>query len=152
MKNEILNLALNLCEIPSVSGDGKAVSIFLCQKLKDLGFIVEKIPVDNNRFNILAYFRRQKFQAIFCTHMDTVAPFIAPSFDRNLEIIYGRGSLDAKGIISSMVFSALKQKQQGFDDIALLFTVGEEEASDGAKACGMLNNQAKFLIVGEPTD
>lgn len=150
MKKEILDLALDLCQIPSISGDEKACALFLAQKLEGYGFIVEKISVGHERFNIFAYLKPHKeFTAIFCTHMDTVAPFIAPKFDG--ENLWGRGSCDAKGIIASMVFAAKLQQEAGFDDLALLFTVGEEESSDGAKSCAALAGRAKFLVVGEPT-
>lgn len=150
MKKEI-RLALNLCEIPSISGQEKEVAVFLSDWLTKNGFIVEKIPVDADRFNIFAYFKAHaRYTAILCTHLDTVAPFIAPKIDK--EILWGRGSLDAKGILAAMVFGAIKEKEAGFDDVALLFTVGEEEFSDGAKACQSLTGRAKFLVVGEPTD
>ncbi len=36
----------------------------------------------------------------------------------------------------------------GFDDLALLLTVGEEESSDGAKSANnLLKNRARFLVV-----
>ncbi len=150
MKQEILQLTLDLCHIPSISGDEIDCALFLCEKLEALGFVVEKIPVDEKRFNILAYFsKKPKFSAIFCSHIDTVAPFIAPQFNGGM--LWGRGVLDAKGIIAAMVFSVVNQRKAGFDDLALLFTVGEEESSDGAKAC-LLKDRAKLLVVGEPTD
>lgn len=153
MKQEILKLALDMLNVPSISGEEQACALKLCQQLLALGFIIEKIPVDEKRFNIFAYLKpHARFAVIYCTHIDTVAPFIAPHFDEKDQILWGRGSLDAKGIASAMICSVLKQREEGFDDLALLFTVGEEEASDGAKACSHLKGRAKFLVIGEPTD
>lgn len=150
---ELLKLAASLCEIPSISGDEKALGLFLSDWLLKKGFLVEKIPVSGDRFNIFAYLKpTPRFSTIFCTHIDTVAPFIAPRFDENTEILFGRGSCDAKGIAAAMIFALLLEKEQGSCDSALLFTVGEEEDSDGAKALGSLKDRAELLVVGEPTE
>lgn len=154
MNEELLRLALELCEIESLSYNETEVLQFICSWLSKNEFRVEKIPVDGDRFNIFAYLRPMtKFSVIYCTHVDTVAPHIAPTVDREKGILWGRGACDAKGIAAAMIFTVLRQRALGFFDLALLFTVGEEEASDGAKACqGALRARAKFLLVGEPTD
>src|SRR5262249_28091254 len=114
--------------------------------------LVEKIPVDDKRFNLFAYFeKRSRYSAILCTHLDTVAPFIEPKIEASL--LWGRGACDAKGIAAAMIYAMLEQKDQGFLDLALLLTVGEEESSDGARAAQKrLAGGARFLIVGEPTE
>jgi acetylornithine deacetylase len=81
--------------------------------------------------------------------MDTVPPFI-PSWE-DTENIYGRGSCDAKGIIAIQTAAALKLHQQGIH-VALLFLVGEERDSLGAKVANEKPIGCKFLINGEPTE
>lgn len=146
MNHDVITLAHDLCAIRSETGNEIAVAEWLCAWLSNNGFITEKIAVDSRRYNIFAYVtRREKYNVIFCTHLDTVLPFIAPSIRDN--VLWGRGSCDAKGIAAAMCIAA-----STVDDAALLFTVGEEESSDGAKACSnQLAGRARFLVVGEPT-
>ena len=154
MIKEIVKLAYKLCSIPSVSNDEGEVLSYLCSWLEDQSFTVEKIAVSAERYNIFAYLKpAQQYSVIFCTHLDTVAPFVKPSLDDQQGILWGRGSCDAKGIAATMIYAVLDELEAGFADLALLFTVGEEESSDGAKACvPQLTSRARFLVVGEPTD
>lgn len=80
--------------------------------------------------------------------MDTVPPFIASS--ETADRIYGRGSCDAKGIITAQIAAAEKLKSEGIH-VGLLFLVGEERDSQGAQVANQQPRGAKFLINGEPT-
>lgn len=153
ISSNIADLAFKLCEIPSITYDEGQVLQFLLQWCETHGFLVEKIPVSHNeqRFNLLVCSKKQDcYSVILCTHIDTVPPFIAPRIEG--EVLWGRGSCDAKGIAAAMLTALLHERDQGFDDIAVLLTVGEEESSDGAKACKGLKGRGKYLVVGEPTD
>jgi acetylornithine deacetylase len=81
--------------------------------------------------------------------MDTVPPFIPSSEDENK--IYGRGSCDAKGIIATQIAAAERLKREGVF-VGLLFLVGEERDSAGAKIANQQANGCKFLVNGEPTE
>jgi acetylornithine deacetylase len=152
MTGDIEKLAFELCKIPSITGSESEVMAYVAHWLGQQGLIIEKIPVDDKRFNVLASTEnRSRYKALLCTHLDTVSPYISPKIEN--AILWGRGACDAKGIASAMAFALLRQQKAGFNDIALLFTVGEEDASDGAKACApVLNNRADYVIVGEPTE
>jgi acetylornithine deacetylase len=80
-----------------------------------------------------------------------VPPFFPSREERGL--IFGRGSCDAKGILAAQVTAAERVRASGESRFALLFVVGEERGSDGAKVA---NEQAppgvRYLINGEPTD
>lgn len=155
MLSSLSKLAFDLCSISSISYQEHEVLDYTCSVLENSGFIIKKIPVANtSRFNIFAYFQdKPVYSAIFCTHLDTVAPFIAPQIDEQDKILWGRGSCDAKGIAASMIMALIEQKKKGYTDLALLLTVGEEESSDGAKACQeALKGRANILVVGEPTE
>jgi acetylornithine deacetylase len=103
----------------------------------------------SERFNVYASVPGQTPDVVFSTHMDTVPPFIPSSEDE--EFIYGRGSCDAKGIIAAQIAAAEKLREQGIC-VALLFLVGEERDSAGAKAANLQPRGSRFLINGEPTD
>ena len=66
--------------------------------------------------------------------------------------LYGRGSCDAKGIAACQIAAVEKLRREGITNVGLLFVVGEERGSDGAKAAQALASGSKFLINGEPTD
>jgi acetylornithine deacetylase len=86
---------------------------------------------------------------VLSTHMDTVPPFI-PSREDDL-YLYGRGSCDAKGIIAAQVAAAERLREAGVA-VALLFVVGEERDSAGAKVANLEPKGSRFLINGEPTE
>ena len=65
--------------------------------------------------------------------------------------LYGRGSCDAKGIIAAQVAAAERLREAGVA-VALLFVVGEERDSAGAKLANLEAKGSRFLINGEPTD
>lgn len=87
---------------------------------------------------------------IFCTHMDTVPPYIAPRFTD--DVIYGRGSCDAKGQILALYTACKELEKRGKSGFGLLLLAGEETGSWGAKAFSRTLFRAKTLIIGEPTE
>lgn len=89
-------------------------------------------------------------RVVFCTHMDTVPPYIAPSF-YDTEV-HGRGSCDAKGQLFAMYTACKELEASGCTDFGLLILSGEETGSWGAKAFSKTGFKAPFLIVGEPTE
>jgi acetylornithine deacetylase len=147
----LFELTKNLMNIPSVSGDEKAVGFYLRDFLESLGWTVELQAVSENQNNVIAYLGERP-RVFLSTHIDTVPPFIPPSEDEDK--IYGRGACDAKGIIASQIFAAEQLRAQGVSDMGLLYTVEEEQSSTGAKAANLhpLAAKCEYLINGEPTD
>jgi acetylornithine deacetylase len=82
--------------------------------------------------------------------MDTVPPFFPAHEDA--DHIYGRGSCDAKGILAAQISAAERLKNDGVDDIGLLFLVGEETVSDGAREANLHPQGSRYIINGEPTE
>jgi acetylornithine deacetylase len=147
----LLDLTKKLMEIPSISGDEKAVGFFLRDYLESLGWTVELQAVSENQNNVIAYLNDSP-RVFLSTHMDTVPPFIPPTEDD--EKIYGRGSCDAKGIIAAQIVAAETLRREGITEIGLLYTVEEERSSAGAKVANdhRLAVKCEYLINGEPTD
>lgn len=144
----IFEFTRELIEIESISGNEGAVGYYLRGYLGDLGFEVETQEVTPGRFNVLA--RAGDPLVTFSSHIDTVPPFIP--FSEDDEKIYGRGACDAKGVIAAQVFAAGQLRAEGVHDFGMLFVVGEEDGSDGARAANTLPNRNRFLINGEPTE
>lgn len=148
---DVNELARRLIDIPSVTGDEKAVGLFLKLFLEELGYGVAIQELTPDRFNVFATAKNAP-RVVLSTHMDTVPPFIASSEDA--ENIYGRGACDAKGIIAAQICAAEILRQESIEEIGLLFTVDEEQGSAGAQVANSAtpSEPAEYLINGEPTD
>ena len=153
---DAVTLTRELVDIESITGNEAAVGNYLYGELCRLGYHTKKMPVEGERFNVYAVPEAESRKAegsppvTFSTHMDTVPPFIPSSEDSGR--IYGRGSCDAKGIMAAQIAAAERLRRGGIH-VGLLFVVGEERDSLGAR---IANQQApagcRFLINGEPTE
>jgi len=144
-----IKLTRKLVDIESISGNEGAVGAEIYEQLRRLGYATHKMPVAHERFNVVATLDDRPPQVVFSTHMDTVPPFIPSSEDQ--ENIYGRGSCDAKGIIAAQVAACERLRKEGAA-VGMLFLVGEERDSLGAKVANDSPPGSRFLINGEPTE
>ena len=151
---EVFALTRKLVDIESITGNEGPVGDFLCTELQRLGYAVRKMPVEGARQNVYAPWPgHEKPILVFSTHMEVVPPFI-PSSETSLGDdgrIYGRGSCDAKGIIAAQIAAAEALRSEGIF-VGLLFVVGEERDSLGAKVANEQSPGSKFLVNGEPTE
>ncbi len=145
---DVLELTTHLISIPSTSGDEKNVADFLADYLTSAGFEVELQDAEPNRPNV--YARHGEPDVVLSSHTDTVPPYV--EFSEDDQFIYGRGACDAKGIIAAMIKAAEKLIASNVTDIGLLFVVGEEAGSPGARAASKIPNRSRYLINGEPTE
>lgn len=147
---DVVALTRKLVDIESITGNEGPASDFLHAELTRMGYVSEQIAVEGTRKNIFATLPGHPNPSIvFSTHMDTVPPFIPSSEDAAR--VYGRGSCDAKGIIAVQIAAAEQLRKQNIH-LGLLFLVGEERDSLGAKVANEKPRGAKFLINGEPTE
>ena len=141
-----------LVDVESITENEEAIGNLLFAKLSELAArhagSVERMPVEEHRFNVLATFGNPI--VTLSTHMDTVPPFYPSREDS--EHIWGRGACDTKGIIASMITAVRELLEDGRKNLALLFVVGEERNSAGAMAAGKHPRGSRFLINGEPTE
>jgi acetylornithine deacetylase len=148
----VFELTRALVDIESVTNAEKRVGEFLFAYLSQLarrdGGQVERMEVEPERFNVLAYWGEPV--VTLSTHMDTVPPFFASREDE--EHIWGRGTCDAKGIIAAMIGAAEKLLAAGTKNFGLLFVVGEERNGAGAQAAAKKARGSRYLINGEPTE
>ena len=147
---DLFALTRRLIDIESITPNEGAAGNFLHEELRRRGLEAKKMPVEGSRNNVLATWPDHPHpEIVFSTHMDTVPPFIPSS--ENSTRIYGRGSCDAKGIIATQVVAAEKLRADGIH-VGLLFLVGEERDSIGAKRANETPIGSRFMINGEPTD
>lgn len=118
-------------------------------------FLVGRLKTDHNevkRFegvqNVMVSWGQPR--VVFCTHLDTVPPYIAPEFGAGK--VSGRGTCDAKGQIFAMWEACKALEAKGYEGFGLLLLVGEETGSYGAKAFREQHPGAEWVVVGEPTD
>ena len=135
---------IEMLQIDSTTGRERELADFLAQRMAGEGRRVEMFEVESMAgdcpqgcgapVNLMVSWGQPK--VVFCTHLDTVPPYIAPSVE-TLEngdlVVRGRGSCDAKGQIFSMWEACLELERRGCTDFALLLLAGEETGSFGAK-------------------
>lgn len=146
-----IKLTRELVDIDSTTGREAEAGRHLAGILHARGYHVVTQPVLGDRFNVLATLGAAPPRVVFSTHYDCVPPFFASREADGL--VYGRGACDAKGIAVAQIAAVERLRAEGESRLGLLFVVGEERGSEGAKAANSLATGAtKFLINGEPTD
>lgn len=143
-----LELFREILEIDSTSGKEGSLADFLAERLLTDKCKVEIFKLEDGTKNLLFSWGQPK--VIFCTHLDTVPPYIAPTFSEYM--VRGRGTCDAKGQIFAMYKACLELERKGYEGYGLLLLAGEEIGSKGAKAFDKTGQGAEYLVVGEPTD
>lgn len=174
-RSELLSLHKALVSIESLSGHERDVGRFLIDYLAQRGYKTRAQAVDGDarackgkeRFNVLAWRGSDEPRAkvLVTSHIDVVAPHIPYEIGKGdiskKTMIKGRGVLDAKGSVASMIVALeqlLASDRVGDQDVMLLFVVGEESAGDGMKAFSASQERAaepirfRAAIFGEPTE
>lgn len=163
-RDELFTLHEELVNIPSISADEIECAKFVSEYLKDLGYYVEEVPEESTgAYNVFAYPQSLKDEGawpevLITSHIDTVPPFYP--FERREEngtvYHYGRGTVDAKGLIASMIISAHKffESQTSTPSLGMLFVVSEETGGAGMRAFASYASNTTFRagIFGEPTE
>ncbi|KAG6036517.1 hypothetical protein E4U41_005636 [Claviceps citrina] len=173
----LLQLHKQLVSISSISGDEKAVGSFLVGYLTEHGYHAEMQSVEpsdgtsrrKQRFNVLAWRGEREGVAsprvAVSSHIDVVPPHIPYSIGSGTitkdTIIRGRGSVDAKGSVASIILALEQLHHAGSispDDVMLVLVVGEETTGDGMKAFSDSLSRAdpprrfEAVVFGEPTE
>ncbi|KAI4656195.1 hypothetical protein J4E93_000914 [Alternaria ventricosa] len=161
---DLYSLHEELVNIPSISGDEVECAEFISKYLSDLGYYVEEVPAgDTGTFNVFAYPQELKDEGVWpevliTSHIDTVPPFYP--FERKEEngtvYHFGRGSVDAKGPVATMIIASHKLFQSRTDtpSLGMLFVVAEETGGVGMRAFAEYASNTTFRagIFGEPTE
>ena len=146
--SDVLGVTRGLVDIDSTTGrEGDCVT-WMATLLRDAGYGVVEQVVDGPRRNI--YASLGKADVVLSTHLDCVPPFFPSRVEGDL--LFGRGSCDAKGVAAAQIAGLESLRGKGLTNVGLLFVVGEERGSDGARAAQNLASGSKFLVNGEPTD
>jgi acetylornithine deacetylase len=143
----MLNFLHDILTIDSTSGQEENLADFITTNYKPQNAVVEIQLIPNGKKNV--YFKWGDPKIIFCSHLDTVPPYIAPSSDATT--IYGRGACDAKGQIAVIYQACQELSAARQTDFGMLLLAGEEEGSYGAEVANQLISGCNYVIVCEPT-
>lgn len=158
-------LYIDMLNIDSTSGRERSLSDFLAERFSTGANKVERFDVETMSAdvpegcalpqNLLISWGKPK--VLFCTHLDTVPPYIPPTVEylsdgTTIKAVKGRGTCDAKGQVFAMWEACKALEAKGYDGFGLLLLAGEETGSFGAKAYREMETDAQWVIVGEPTD
>jgi len=146
--SDVVTLASELLAIESTTGRERDAVDFVSRWCIAHGWTVSLQEVEPGRSNLWA--TRKGGGVTLSTHLDTVPPFVPPRLEGNR--LYGRGACDAKGIAAAMMMAAQRLADAGEERVDLLFVVGEEKGSPGARAANRLPATSRFLVNGEPTE
>lgn len=145
---DVVALAAELLTIDSSTGAESGAVDFVSKWLMSRGWNVTLQEVSRGRANVWA--SRSGQGVTLSTHLDTVPPYVPPRMEG--DHLCGRGACDAKGIAAAMLVAADNLARAGEERVDLLFVVGEEKGSDGARAANHLAATSRFLVNGEPTE
>ena len=144
-------LFLEMLDIDSTSGKEAGFADFLAERLLTPACKVEEYEVGDGTKNL--FFSWGEPKVVFCTHLDTVPPYISPTVsEEGGTVFHGRGTCDAKGQIFAMYEACKALETKGYEGFGFLLLAGEETGSFGAKAFREQHPGAEWVIVGEPTD
>ncbi len=119
--------------------------------LRELDGAVTTQRVDDGSTNVLATWGDPKL--LFTTHLDTVPPYLPPR--REGDVVFGRGSCDAKGQMVAQLATIRAFLEKGHDGFAWLGVCREETDGAGARKSLELRERLaglRGILNGEPTE
>ncbi|MCP4141320.1 MAG: [LysW]-lysine hydrolase [Chloroflexi bacterium] len=147
---------IELVQQYSPSGQEENAVNYLVQRMKDLGYSKAYKDEVGNAIGIMGEGEKQ---VVLLGHIDTVpgeidvrvAPSPSPSPEGGEELIlYGRGSVDAKGPLSSFVDAVASLGQVRGWQFVVIGAIDEERNSIGARHI-VDQYRPDFAIIGEPS-
>lgn len=162
-QEELVQLTQSLIKIPShkdVPNREKEVVEFIFNFCNDQGLETKLEPVEGNRSNVYVFLRGDGTGKTLMLngHTDTVPPYnmVIDPFKAEVKnnAIWGRGAVDMKGPIASMLITILAIKRANIKlkgDVIFTGVIGEEEKSEGSEYLVKSNIKADGAVVGEPS-
>ena len=140
-----VDLLVALVEQPSISGDEGAAVEYLVEQLRAMGF---EATIDAAG-NAVGQIGEGPQRVVLLGHIDTVPGEIPVR--REGDLLYGRGTVDAKGPLAAFIAAAAHGVPPGLQ-LTVIGAVGEEAASPGATYLRDHYPRPDFLIIGEPSN
>ena len=173
-RNELIRMAQEIVEIPSPTGQEKAVADYIAEKFQRLGLRVQMQEVESNRPNVICTLKGSGGgKSLMLTgHMDTSSGYIQTAVTVDGDWLYGPGATNMKGFFPAAYMATKMLLEAGVQldgDLLTTAVVGELEVSavedtlhsySGPvyRGCGigtefMLRHGAiaDMAVIGEPT-
>jgi len=142
-----VDLLIGMVEIYSPSGKEGELANFLSNEMAKLGFDVKIDRVGN----VIGRLGEGRPRVMLCGHMDTIPGFINVRVKEG--ILYGRGAVDAKGPLATMILSAAQLADEGYEgEIIVVGAVDEEGRGQGVKHLIQKEIDVDYAVFGEPTN
>jgi len=141
VRRKLKQLLLELAAIYTPSGNERAAETFFEKVSSELG--LELKILDSN-----SYILGNSTEILLASHVDTITGYIPVREEGDK--IFGRGVVDAKGPLISMILAAHALSESGIN-VSVAALADEERESRGAKELLKKYNY-KYIIVGEPTN
>ncbi len=149
--NDEFETLIGLVSQYSPSGQERGAVEWLVARMKSLGYDDAFVDVAGNAVGVMG---RGTRQVVLLGHIDTVPGEISVRVEpvgatRESPLLYGRGSVDAKGPLASFVDAVAKVGAKDGWQFVVIGAVEEERNSEGAR---FVSAQYKpdFAIIGEP--
>jgi len=133
-----------MVEIRSFSGQEDEIGQFLVDEMTRLGFRAFR----DEAGNAIGEIGEGSRTMVLLGHMDTVPGNIPVRVEDG--ILYGRGSVDAKGPLATFISAAARSGAPADTRLIIIGAVEEEATSRGARAIRD-RYQPDFTIIGEPS-
>ena len=128
----------------SPSGQERGAVEWLVTRMKSLGYDNAFIDEVGNAVGVMGQGTKQ---VVLLGHIDTVSGEISVRVDNN--VLYGRGSVDAKGPLASFTDAVAKVGAKEGWQFVVIGAVEEEQDSEGARFVAT-QYKPDFAIIGEP--
>jgi LysW-gamma-L-lysine carboxypeptidase len=141
----VIDLLHEMLSIPSPSGEEHELAVLVRDRMADHGF---RSTIDAGGNVIGEMGERRRPRILLLGHLDTV-PGQLP-VRRSGGVLHGRGAVDAKGPLATMIAAAARARHAGHLVVA---GAVEEEAASSAGARHLLRTMEApdAIIIGEPT-
>ncbi len=140
------DLLIKMLEIYSPSGKELEIAKLIRDYMVEMDF---ENPVIDEKYNVVSLTGNGEPSVLICGHEDTVPGFIPVKYDGDL--IYGRGAVDAKSSLLSLLLGAKKARESGFKGkIIMASASGEESDGKGINYIKANYEKTDFAIFGEP--
>src|SRR5580658_1678623 len=134
-----------MVDIPSVTGDEARLASYTAERMTELGYLA-RIDAAGNAIGEIGAAAGPSVMLL--GHIDTVPGAVRTR--RENDLLYGRGSVDAKGPMAAMMHAGAQAAEMVPARIVVVGAVGEEGDSAGARHL-LGSPRPDALVVGEPS-
>ena len=147
LRDYAVDLLVRMVETYSPSGKENEIARLLSQEIEKLGFEVELDAVGN----VIGKIGEGRPRVLLCGHMDTIPSELPVRVEEG--VLYGRGAVDAKAPLATMIVAASQLIREGFGGCLLVVgAVDEENKGRGVKHLIREGMDVDYAIFGEPTN